>query len=396
VRQQLLDVLRAGLVGLWRTGGWLPEARRLLNRGALLRAAVAFVAFSAPFASAGVNDRARSPTISVRDVNAASMEAGPLWVSHATWDVTGERVVIADPGSGRIYLYDATGKIQRRIANPGQGALEFTKPNYAFLVRNQYRIATSLRRWITFDRDFVPESAWELDWEEGKGTYSQMAASEFDFSDTHLYTIGAALSFDGTWSDRAVFAVDLRDRAVRQVARLPKDEDETSYYHDPPFNLSVCGGKAWLLQMKAAVSIVEARDGAKPLRSFPDEFRRRPSVPRVVDAQSYPARRAALRQSPVAEGLFCADDRVLLLLAHRARQQGGLQWLVYPIDPLRDVMARPIELPTNAGEIVFVPGKKRWAVLEKGPMKYPGVQPLTRIVSFARPALTQPQEGTAR
>jgi hypothetical protein len=105
------------------------------------------------------------------------------------------------------------------------------------------------------------------------------------------------------------------------------------------------------------------------------------------DASSVRGRRAALRNSTVASGLFCGADR-LLLLAHKPRAGGGQQWLVYPIDPLRDVMDAPVELPTTADEIVFVPGRKRWAVLEKGLMKYVTVQPLTRMISFPRPGST--------
>jgi hypothetical protein len=68
---------------------------------------------------------------------------------------------------------------------------------------------------------------------------------------------------------------------------------------------------------------------------------------------------------------------------------------VYPVDTSRDVLGKPIELPTSAGEIVFVPGRKRWAVLEKGAMKYVGVQPLTRLISFPRPALELMEARTA-
>lgn len=329
----------------------------------------------------------QSDAVVVRNATASAMEAGPVWVNIATWDPSEQHVVIADPGSGRIYVYDANGRIQRRIAKPGQGPLEFTKPNYPVRVGNRYLIATSLYRWISFNRDFVPQSSFALDWDRG-AKYSRLASSEFDFSDTHLYTIGAVMNFDGEWSERAVFAVSLADRNAQRILRLGADDEENSFYRDPPFNLSVCGGKPWLLQMGRTVSIVEARDGGKRLKSFPAEFQRRPQVPRVVDANSVRPREMALRNAPVAEGLFCADERTLLLLAHRPRAGGGLQWLVYPIDPAQDVLGKPIELPTNSAEIVFVPGDKRWAVLEKGPMKYVGVQPLTRIISFPRPGTT--------
>lgn len=324
-----------------------------------------------------------------------AIEAGPVWVSQATWDPAEERVVIADPGSGRIYVYDTAGKIQRRIVNPGQGDLELTTPNYAVLVGRRYAIATSSLRWIWFNEDLVAQSAWELDWEQGEGRYSRLDVSEFAFGDTHLYAIGNVMAFDGTWGGKSVFAVSLEDRAVQQTIGIGNDRAEISYYNEPPFNLTVCGNTPWFLRMASTVSIVEARTGGKRLRSFPEEFRKRPSIPTLVDAQSVASRHAALRSNPVAEGLFCAGGGTLLLLARRPRAKAGLQWLVYPVDPARDVIGKPVELPTSAGEIVFVPGRKRWAVLEKGAMKYVGVQPLTRLISFPRPALDLMEARTA-
>ena len=94
-----------------------------------------------------------------------------------------------------------------------------------------------------------------------------------------------------------------------------------------------------------------------------------------------------VRMARLADGLFCIEDRWLLVVAHQPMAAGGTQWLVYPVDSAADKIAPPIELPTRAAEIVFVPGKRRWAVLEKGPMRQVGVQPLQQLITFPRPAL---------
>jgi len=353
----------------------------LVTRVACLRKAAALAGFLASCLSLG----AAAVTV-VRTPEIAAMDAGPVWASVATWDHAEERIVIADPGSGRIYVYDTGGRVQRRVENPGRGPLEYTKANYADRVGNRYLIATSSYQWLWFDRDLRATAAWELDWDTG-APHSRLDTSEFDFTDTHLYTIGATMNFEGKWSDKGVFAVSLKDRGVRRLATFAKDMEEFSFYNEPPFNLAVCSGQPWLLKMGPTVSIMEARDNGKRLRSFPAEFQKRPAIPLLNDASSVRGRRAALRNSTIASGLFCSGDR-LLLLAHKPRAGGGQQWLVYPIDPVQDAMSTPVELPTTADEIVFVPGQKRWAVLEKGPMKYVGVQPLVRMISFPRPAMT--------
>jgi hypothetical protein len=111
---------------------------------------------------------------------------------------------------------------------------------------------------------------------------------------------------------------------------------------------------------------------------------------------SVPERAAAKSVARIAEGLFCLEDRWLLLLAHQPRADGGNQWLVYPVDPIADGLGEAIELPTRAAEIVFVAGQKRWAVLEKGPMRQVGDQPLTRVMTFPRPELTFPHRYSQR
>jgi hypothetical protein len=389
MRRYLHDGVQNGLGRLLRNAGRLPEDNGLsLIPGARLCHAAALVGVSLFCASASAGERSAAPeAVVVRNATAAAVESGPVWVSQATWDPAEEHVVIADPGSGRIYVYDVEGRIQRRIASPGRGDLEFPTPNYAVVAGQRYAIATSSLRWIWFNEALVAQSEWALDWEKGEGPHSRLDVSEFAFSDTHLYAIGNVMAFDGTWGGKGIFAVGLKDRAVQQLIGIGNDRDEVSYYNEPPFNLSVCGDRAWFLQMASTVSIVEARNGGKRLRSFPAEFRKRPPIPALVDGDSVVARHAALRNNPVAEGLFCAGGGTLLLLTRRPGAKAGLQWLVYPVDTSRDILGKPIELPTSAGEIVFVPGRKRWAVLEKGSMKYVGVQPLTRLISFPRPAL---------
>ena len=323
-----------------------------------------------------------SDRIVVRDAKVAQMSPGPLWVSKAAWDAAEEHIVIADPASGTIYVVGLDGGIQRRIAD--ERGDDFPQPNYVSRIRNQFLIATSTSGWLWFDRNLGAKSAWLLEWEEGAAPFSWIDVSEFDVSDTHLYAIGNGKDFEGGWSEKSVFAVSLRDRSVQQLATLAVDDDSKSYYNEPPFNLAFCGGKVWLLEMEPTVSIREARDGGVRLRSFPADFEKRPEAPVLVCASSVAPRRAALRNATVASGLFCLGD-TLLLLAHRPRGDGTVQWLVVPIDPSRDTRALPIELPTTADEIVFVPGRRRWAVLEKGAMQHIAAQPLTRLITFARP-----------
>ena len=96
----------------------------------------------------------------------------------------------------------------------------------------------------------------------------------------------------------------------------------------------------------------------------------------------------------MADSLVCQEDGTLLVLAHRPSTPQGIEWLVYPIDPVADQLGQPISLPTTATDIVFVPGKERWAVLEKSKFRQTGLQPLARLLVFPNPIAKSP--GNAR
>jgi hypothetical protein len=316
---------------------------------------------------------------------------GPLWVSQAAWDSREERLIVPDPGSARIAVYDRAGQLVRRIARPGLGPLEFEKPNLSFRIGQRFLVGASPYRWIWLNDHLEPESGWDLEWEEREGAYARLAPYDVVVGERELVAVGAVQRHDGEWSEWGVFAVPLhKPSAVRQVATVGKDADERGFYLSPPSNLAVCGGRAYLLRTGPNLFIEEITSHRR-LNSFPAAFRARPPLPPVA-METYVSRQAALRHIASADGLFSSDDRWLLLLAHRARPAGGVQWLVYPIDAKNDELAAPVELPTSAADIVFVPGRLRWAVFEKGPLRELGVQPLTALLTFDRP----PFGGTKR
>lgn len=314
---------------------------------------------------------------------------GPIWVNQAVFNRSEEQIVVPDPGTGRIYVYDLNGRILRRIASPGRGNLEFEKPNLPFLVGDRFLVAASPYRWVWLNAALEPLSGWSLEWDEHENpTYASLAPYEVAVGGKDLYAIGATQKQDGTWSDWGVFEVPLNGHTVRQLAPISSDAAERSFYLNPPSNLAACGNSVFLLKMGETVAVEQVAPSNRAVGNLPLEFRKRPVLP-AFSRESLPLRKVAVRHATAVEGLYCTDESHLLLLAHRPREKGGVQWLIYPIDVKKNQVGAPVDLPTNAAEVVFVPGKKLWAVLEKGEMKRVGIQPLTRIVVFPAPS-TQP------
>jgi len=355
--------------------------RRLLRRWSCSSAAVFLLGCFCIALAVQASEPAAARAVSVQ------AEPGPIWISKAIFDQSEEQIVVADPGTGRIYVYGLNGRILRRIASPGRGNLEFEKPNLPFLVGDRFLIAASPYRWIWLNAALEPLSGWSLEWsEQENATYAALAPYEVAVGGKDLYAIGATQKQDGSWSDWGVFDVPLNGHSVRQLARIGNDAAERSFYLNPPSNLAACGSSVYLLRMTETVSIEQVAPSVRAIGSLPLEFRKRPALPEF-SRESLPLRKVTLRHAAAAEGLYCTDESHLLLLAHRPREGTGVQWLVYPIDVKANQIGAPVELPTNAAEVVFVPGKRHWAVLEKGEMKRVGIQPLTGIVVFPAPSM---------
>lgn len=332
------------------------------------------------------------------------MEAGPVWVAQATWDLRERHLVAADPVAGAVFVFDREGRIVRRLVRPGQGPLDLPRPVYPFVVGDRFLIAANFYRWVWLDKDFIPVDSMLLKWEDPKDAeYRQLFLFAFDAGVTRFMGVGQVQSHDLTWSGTAMFAVPFNNPGqLENLGSIEADSDESAAYHSYPSKVAACGDEVYLLRMAARLEIERFGDspGISPgtLKSFPEAFRQRPVLPMLFCGPSLPEREAAKAVARIAEGLLCLEDRWLLLLAHQPRADGGTQWLVYPVDPVADALGEAIELPTRAAEIVFVAGKKRWAVLEKSPMRQVGDQlrqvgdqPLTRVITFPRPELTFPR-----
>jgi hypothetical protein len=328
-------------------------------------------------------------------VRNAPMEAGPVWIAKATWDLRERHLVAADPVAGEVFVFDARGRIVRRLARPGQGPLDFPRPAYPYLVGDRFLIGSNFYHWVWLDRGFVPVASMMLEWEDAKAAeYRQLFLFSHDAGATRFVGVGEVQSHDLKWSEPAMFAVrfDAPGR-LENLGAVAMDDEERDAYHSGPTKVAACGNEVYLLRMSAQLALERFGSSRSDLKSFPEAFRRREVLPKgsCSDLASVRGRAAVARDLRLAEGLFCLEDRWLLLLAHQPRADGGNQWLVYPVDPVADVLGEAIELPTRAAEIVFVAGKKRWAVLEKGPMREVGDQPLTRVITFPRPELTFPR-----
>ncbi len=366
-------------------------ARYLRSARWILGATIPFllVAPSASARPAMAAELIAARTIPAHEVTSAALAPGPVWVTVATWDLGEERLIVPDPGSGRAFLFNLDGTLARTIGQPGLGPLEIEFAAAAYALGDRYLLSAGLYRWIWVSADFKPIAPFPLEWRETKSqaAYRELSWYHSTAGATKLFVLGALQSHDFKRDSWELYGVPYTDsRVVERLGPLAidADDDERNLNELMP-KLAACGDRLYLLRMSQALAIEEVVTPRRRLKSFPDAFRERPRLPPFDGPRNIVERNAAIRAARMADGLFCLGNGTLLMLAHQPRQEGGIQWLVYPIDPIADRLGRPIELPTRAGGIVFVPGRRSWAILEKGDLRQAGLQPLTRLLSFANP-----------
>ncbi len=369
-----------------------PQSTRYLRSARwILGATIPFllVASSASARPAMAAELIAARTIPPHEVTSAALAPGPVWVTVATWDLGEERLIVPDPGSGRAFLFNLDGTLARTIGQPGLGPLEIELAATAYALGDRYLLSAGLYRWIWVSADFKSIAPFSLEWRETGTTvpYRELARYNSAAGASKLFVLGTLQSHDFKRTGWELFAVPYTDsRVVERLGPLAIDADEDERdLNDFTPKLAACGERLYLLRMSQRLAIEDVGPPRRRLRSFPSSFADRPRLPPLKGPQTVVARLAAMRAARLADGLFCLGDGPLLMLAHQPRLEGGLQWLVYPIDPIADRLGRPIELPTRAGEIVFVPGRRSWAILEKGNLRQVGLQPLTRLLRFANP-----------
>lgn len=346
---------------------------------------------SAPGTSAATERGVANPArvIPPREVQSAAVQPGPVWVTTASWDREERTLIVPDPGSGSAFQISRNGAIERTIGQPGRGPLEFEFAATAYPIGDRYLMSAGLNRWIWMSASFTPLAPFALEWPDSRAgaTYRELARYNSTAGASKLFVLGALQSHDFQRSGWELFAVPYTDsRSVERLGPLALDADEEERdFNDLIPKLAACDDRLYLLRMSRELAIEQVVQPRRRLRSFPSTFRDRPHLPRLEGPHTVVERHAAMRAARVADGLFCLGTGPLLLLVHQPLPEGGVQWLVYPIDPIADRLDRPIELPTRAGEIVFVPGQHSWAVFEKGALQQVGLQPLTRLLTFPSP-----------
>ncbi len=143
-------------------------------------------------------------------------------------------------------------------------------------------------------------------------------------------------------------------------------------------------------------AVLELAPTSRRLASFPPGITCPPQAPPgLFGPDAHEAFMTGLEATAVPLGLFAAGEK-LILLTRRPKANDGARWELYRLDPARDRLEGVLELPTEAPQLLIVPGDKRWLALELGPPGPPfRVRKLLSFLEFPASVLESPWAAVA-
>ena len=312
------------------------------------------------------------------------LEPSPLWTASAAWDADEEHLLVYDPGTSSLAVYNAfDGSLERRVDDGPIAELNPSTPIRIHRTADGFVVGDRERLlWLGEDlrptRKLIPFEALAATGAHDGG-YSDFAFRGNGEPDDEWLLYADYLTGEDSWH-RGFFRARLSSTKaapplLAPVLELALDEtDMANYYiyHQRPY-ISRLGDRFYVLRYTDPARIHRVRRGGlEVLPEIPD--------PDFDAVALYAAHgRLFLLMSRYEETDEVADDGIqdaelLEESVRNARVQSEKirrsvirprTWILVELDPKSGAEKRRFLLPTTAQRLQAVPGARHWALIEE-------------------------------
>jgi hypothetical protein len=312
----------------------------------------------------------------------------PVWLTSGAW-LTDESLLLVDALRDDLLLYSVNGRLIEHAGSHLHGSrIEATDDGSAW-IQMRDGVLAKLNQELRIERQVNPAAIGDAASPRLASLYSwTMGSGAF-------VGFGDYRRLDGAWETGLVVADGTGNRSTL-LDRMDIDDPFRPYYLlGFPF-LASAGGKSYFLRMAAQPTLYEITPGGEQMRRILTlkETRFAPVPPRrgAAGAQRI---YAAIERSAMPVGIYGQGDHLYLLYRRPAGAE-LTEWRLTTIDTNTNSVLRTIRLPTSAHHICIIPGRKAWALVEKGAVRALGDQEVGPIVLFNISALEVQQPASAK
>lgn len=346
-----------------------------------------------------------------RECQRVPFDKSPDWVLSGAWSTDGSRLILSNtgPGQGTLLVYDPYGydkskeekyaTLERVVRDVGDTRLSALRPAppESYLLEGfpgeLFRITPGFKPKAKINlRAATPASDLAARTQAGVGlslettldwTYVEGRESEegfiVSFSDIKRGGLAHARTKD-LWEGGFV--------STRLAAGTPKftylyEPQQymylrryyvTGYHYFSSVTRSGSAGKGYFVVMESNSFLqefdpltTEAPRWISLLELGPhmQRFADPPSIPTLNSREEYVQAFQTIEQSAMVAGLV-SDGNSPFVVTREPRKDAGIEWRVTRIDPETLSPQGVFYLPTDAAHVTIIPGRRDWAVLEKG------------------------------
>jgi hypothetical protein len=308
--------------------------------------------------------RTAGPTPAESKCTRVVLSQRPGWTNSGVWD--GESLVLVDTVAGKLLRYSAAGRALGETPLAGAKTLEAAFPSRIAAQDGNVVLQVGSSGFMNLGPGLSFQGAVDAG-ERGRAADGATIQKLLTWAPAGHDILGVAEveAPRGRWSTGVVRFSTHDSRELQFLAdlsiRSPSREFHRLGYH----YTDAIGATGYVLLMEDGFRLYRSAPGSdglvemKALGSWDV-----PELPSFTQPEDYAAVMGVVEESTMPAGLY-AWGRDLYLLSRRP-VGGSTEWRLSRIDPVRDRIAETTILPSRAHHLFAIPGKDKWAFVEKG------------------------------
>ena len=339
-----------------------------------------------------------------RRAQALSAEDGPIsvdlkipytWITAGTWTANGE-LLLVDSSRGELVRWTANGHL-----TPVSLGAQAPKVSDIRTINDGMLLKLQDGRFVELDRQGRLQKVFELLTREEKapgvhGIYNwvPLAGSILAFGDAltpfSSWTSGwmqIALNTPTSFTMLTTASLSSLERRIYVMGNSYVASDGLAGYVLVPGDpwskvVKISGGSGRFNQRE----LLKLKNTTLPSRS-------RPLLPMGGTGEDLVARFRILEQTAAPVGIYAQGDNLYVLTRRPVLPAGQTEWELSRLDKHSGQILESITLPTRANHLLVIPGKERWAFVERGSVQALGQQDVKGLLLIPTSWIEQGQRG---